>query len=220
MNVILKNNIFFKFFACILIALFCSFVFFTCNVYATDFETDEQGYILESSLASYSNLISDFNYFVLVCGKDYVRLYRSNTPFCVVYYSQSNSYDLHTTDDSSFDEIDYDMSNNCWFTETIFHPTAQNLGTASNPYAVIRSSNQDLYDNNNNLVFQAPPQQVEATTILTPIVQEQEMKPLEEIIQILPIIIVVLVGLIAIRKAIMWLMKVVKRTIVIFLQVY
>lgn len=57
-----------------------------------------------------------------------------------------------------------------------------------------------LKDSDDNILFQAPPQQVEATTILTPIVQGQEMKPLQEILQILPIVMIVVVSYLALRK--------------------
>ena len=66
-----------------------------------------------------------------------------------------------------------------------------------------------------NPVFHAPPQQVEEveTTILAPIVATQETeKTLQEIIQILPVILIVLVGLIAIRKAIQFLIARMKQS--------
>lgn len=69
-------------------------------------------------------------------------------------------------------------------------------------------TNFDLYDINGNLVFQAASQGSQVgNLVLAPIVEEQETeKTLLEIIQILPIVLVVIVSLIAIRKAIAWLM--------------
>ena len=69
--------------------------------------------------------------------------------------------------------------------------------------------NFDIYDFNNQdeLVFQGAPQ----PTLLAGIVEQQEMKPLQEILGILPVVIVVLVSLIAIRKGILFLMARMKK---------
>ena len=67
-------------------------------------------------------------------------------------------------------------------------------------------SNFDVYDVDDNLVFQAPPQQVEG--IIAKETQGVEMnKTLQEITAILPIVLVVIVGLIALRKAIQFLIR-------------
>ena len=81
------------------------------------------------------------------------------------------------------------------------------IGNASieNVEPTLLLSASDLYDSNENLVFQVPSQT--QPTILASQVGEVEMnKILQEILRILPVVIVVLVGLIAIRTGILFLM--------------
>ena len=62
------------------------------------------------------------------------------------------------------------------------------------------------------MVFQQPPQVQEQATTLAPIVEEMETeKTLAEIVAILPVVLVVIVGLLAMRKAIKFLMKTLKQ---------
>lgn len=73
-------------------------------------------------------------------------------------------------------------------------------------------STNDILRPDGTVVFQAPPQQVEALGILAEKTQGVEMdKTLQEITGILPVILVVIVGLIAIRKAILFLTARMKR---------
>lgn len=73
-------------------------------------------------------------------------------------------------------------------------------------------SNVNLYNVNNDLVFQAPPQQVEAQGIIAEKTQGVEMdKTLQEIVGILPVILLTIVGILAVRKGIQFLMAKMKR---------
>ena len=60
-----KDGFITKLFACLFIAMFVVMCLVGNIVFATDYNTDDDGYILESSLAPYSELIKDYNYFVL-----------------------------------------------------------------------------------------------------------------------------------------------------------
>lgn len=72
------------------------------------------------------------------------------------------------------------------------------------------ASNYDILDENGEVVFQQPPQVQETT--LAPIVEGVETKKtLAEVVGILPIILVVVVGLLAMRKAIRFLMRTLKQ---------
>ena len=79
-------------------------------------------------------------------------------------------------------------------------------------YSIVDSS-FDIYDTNANVVFQKASQPiVETQGTLAKIVEEQETeKVMEEIVGILPIVIVVIVSLIAIRKAIQWIRQTLKQ---------
>lgn len=81
--------------------------------------------------------------------------------------------------------------------------------TATNVSDFFSYSNFDILDEYGNLVFQAPSQ---TQTIVASQVGEVEMnKTLQEILGILPVVVVVLVGLIAIRKGIIFLMARMKK---------
>lgn len=80
------------------------------------------------------------------------------------------------------------------------------------------ASNYDIYDENNELVFPQPPVEEETPVeekqeiTLAPIVEEVETeKTLMEVVGILPLIIVVVVSLVGLRKALKILLTVLKR---------
>lgn len=66
-------------------------------------------------------------------------------------------------------------------------------------------TNSDIKNSNDDVVFQAPPQ--EKDKVLAPIVEGEEMKPLQEILQILPIVMIVIVGYLALRKGLATLFR-------------
>ena len=73
-------------------------------------------------------------------------------------------------------------------------------------------SSGDIIDTSNNVVFLAPPQQVEAMGIIAEKTQGVEMdKTLAEIVGILPVILLTIVGILAVRKAILFLIARMKR---------
>lgn len=65
------------------------------------------------------------------------------------------------------------------------------------PYDKILICTSDLKDYNGNVVFQKAPH----LSLLAGIVEQQEMKPLEEILTLLPIVMIVVVSFLALRKA-------------------
>lgn len=84
-------------------------------------------------------------------------------------------------------------------------------------YADIIASNHNIYNarDNSQLVFQLP--EVEKTTALAPVIQTEKNKAvlqgvLKEIIQILPLIIVVVVSLVGLRKALKMLSQLLNRS--------
>ena len=100
-------------------------------------------------------------------------------------------------------------------TETISKPiTREKTGEQNSVSAggmeeyVFLYSNVDLLDSNGDLVFQEPPQ-----SSLAPIVEGVETeKTLEEVVLILPIILLTLVGLIGLRKALRMLSMVLRQS--------
>lgn len=86
--------------------------------------------------------------------------------------------------------------------------------------SALRLSTFDIKDQAGNVVFQKTPPQTPPQeeiqggqeTTLAPIVQETEMKPLQEILGIIPIVIVVMVGFLALRKALALLFRTLRQS--------
>ena len=97
---------------------------------------------------------------------------------------------------------------------SITHNSSANYPTEyfSNSYSLVYSS-YDILDTNGNVVFQAPPQQVEGTQgIIAEKTQGVEMsKTLAEITGILPVILLTIVGILAVRKVIQFLMVLMRK---------
>ena len=241
-----NKAVFYKFLLCFFIIIF-GFVFFTsCSVSAFNYEEDPTIYHVSNKpdktydLSSLSNLYYIFtvchrgsniySYFLVVsespisCGDPTTAnptVFRSSTP---IHYACGGA-----TITSSSDPISNAISG-CII--GLQNSTTTSISNYFKDYAtgydtitiddVNVSCNHEITSINNSdiVVFQAPPQQVEGIQVLSPIVEGQEMKPLQEIIQILPVVILVVVGLIAIRKAIQWVMATMRRTIKIFLKVF
>lgn len=97
-----------------------------------------------------------------------------------------------------------------------FETVSRGSGSTAWDYSVFSGySSVDIYDSDNNVLFQGASQPVEETNqvVLAEIVEPMEMdKTLAEILGILPIVIVVIVSLIAIRKAIAFLRTLLHRS--------
>ena len=69
----------------------------------------------------------------------------------------------------------------------------------------------DIADEQNNVVFPAPPHTVEATAILAPVVQQTEMsQTLSEMVNLLPTVLVIVVSFLGLRKGLRMLFKVLR----------
>lgn len=107
---------------------------------------------------------------------------------------------------SSFDEIPGNISDDC---KVDFKYTSSSI--INNTYC---SSSNNVYDysDESKVVFQGASQEALATQIKTQVQGIQLQEVIQEIIQILPVILVVVVALIAIRKAILLLLKVLRNS--------
>ena len=110
----------------------------------------------------------------------------------VTVNTQSNFWSLY----SNYDVYRYNVINTYTIDNSV-EPTL--IQTASN-----------LYDSNENLVFQVP-SQTQPTIVASQVGEVEMNKTLQEILGILPVVVVVLVGLIAIRKGIQFLIARMKK---------
>ena len=87
------------------------------------------------------------------------------------------------------------------------------LNISSSDFFGFHDANFNVLDESNNILFQGASQPAETQVVLAEIVENQETnKVMEEIMGILPIVIVVIVSLIAIRKAIAFLRTLLHRS--------
>ena len=207
-----NNFILNKLIPCLMIIMFAFMCLYGSSVYASSNSTISINNIGDITLPSWYN-----NYYWFIsAGDGLVCIFISDSEFTV----KNGPFGLDvvgTLNCWSISESGVQNSLNGYTNAiNISEPT---LSTISNPTLVGgRYANQeaftnfDILDNNGNVVFQAPPQVQETQAIIVEQVGELEMnRTLSEILGILPIVIVVIVGLIAIRKGIIFLMARMKK---------
>ena len=219
-----KTGILFKLLPCLLATLIAFMTLYGSFVYAVDenfdvtftsniFNHDVYCIIPNELKSNYQYMFFD-TYTELSGGslKNVLYAYFSNSNFYIS--SSGNNYFLGTLDGSAFyryyivkdsnsDNYIYNLSN---FTAN-GSSTFSTLNSGSSFSINNIYSNADIYDSSSgeNVLFQAPPHQVEG--IIAEQTQGVQMdKTLQEILGILPVVLVVIVGLIAIRKGIQFLM--------------
>lgn len=152
-------------------------------------------------------------------------IYNDENPACYIFSaSSSNNFNFtlsvtRTTYDSIHDFPFTTLSDSSYLyslysnQDINYYRTSDNgLGNASieNVEPTLLLSASDLYDSNENLVFQVP-SQTQPTLVASQVGEVEMNKTLQEILGILPVVIVVLVGLIAIRKGIQFLIARMKK---------
>ena len=218
-----NNFILYKLIPCLIITMFAIMCLYGSSVYAVSFENDY--YSLDDSSGSlimdilYNNNhytvnlsnsidIAKYPYFYIVYDKnsDYGNICFSSKPF---YCSLLNNGEYEIKTDTNYYHGSLQLKT---WGDFAYNPGSLTDNTFSFKPSAISFTSNDILDNNGNVVFQAPPQVQETQAIIAEQVGEVEMnKTLQEILGILPVVIVVLVGLIAIRKGIQFLMARMKK---------
>ena len=203
-----QGFILFKLIPCLIITMFAFMCLYGSNVYASiDYTYNNENFPFpdlptDNIVPNYYYICYDDaswlpNHYFLICSEnemtvstidsDFGRIVSSSTVYVYVYISDTNTWSSYSTVKSS-DQVRQG------------HPKR------------IRYSSYDIYNKNGELVFQVPPQVQGTQAIIAEQVEEVEMnKTLQEILGILPVVIVVLVGLIAIRKGIIFLIARMKK---------
>lgn len=188
-------------------------------------EFDDDNYYHAVVFSSYHNRLQIFFY-----PKDKVSFIYSGIKYGDSLWAVPNSASdliVYTCTVSSFNLIEHtiDLGNNSFIRKT-FSSSTENALLTYNPsdnyfYFV---GNIPLYKDANKSslwcdtfdFFQQPPQEVAPQMVLAPIVEEMEMEvTLKEIIQILPLIIVIVVSFLGLRKALQMLLSLLHRCLII-----
>ena len=183
-----------KFLPCLLITMFAFMCLFGCCVNADN-----------SALynSTFNSLTTEYSNYFVVSQNTSLHAYFSNGNF---YYNPSNSTDGTIRCDETC--YFYYSNNGEDWVQASFSPISANsllcsVSKSSTDFVLLSS---DIYSKSGELVFQAPPQQVEG--IIASQTQGVEMnRILQEIVAILPVVLVVIVGILAIRKAIQFLIQ-------------
>lgn len=207
-----RDGILFKILPCLLITMYAFMVLYGSFVYATNIDCGDY------TVISNEEMDTSHEYFVICVGTIY-----NQGPNIFFLYSDSpikqNDYYFYSGEYSATQPIFYKwLSVNSAQNGVIDFSTASfsssNGMNLPDDYQIL-SSNHDIYDYYDNLVFQAPPQeQIQATSlVIAPQVEGVQMnKVLQEILGILPVILLVIVGLLAIRKGIQMIMAFLRKS--------
>lgn len=141
----------------------------------------------------------------------YVVLHCNNSSFIYMYMSKEkmnfkhvgSSYYFLSSGNSDFYLFDGSISGN----DIIFNLVGKN-DTSNYGYTYLCGSNYDIYDDSNNLVFQGAPQ---ATHLAQIVEQAKPEKTMEEIVGILPVVLITLVSLIALWKGLQAISRILYR---------
>lgn len=205
-----------KFLPCLLITMFafmCLFGSYVCATDVTFYNND-----LPITITGMNNPYDNYAIFIDTnTGHDYDVYYIfswDSTSSKLLYNLNSSGSTSFRCVDSNNNKVDYYFSfarsDNLDISSRTFDVKSSSF-TPGNPYYFVYT-NTNIYDYNNHdlVVFQAPPQQVEG--IIASQTQGVEMnRILQEIVAILPVVLVVIVGILAIRKAIQFLTQLMKR---------
>ena len=199
MELVYKNDKFInKLFTCLFIALFfvmCivgNFVFASVDVtYDNDVYSlpDFPSYNDVSALTPQLNTYPNGYFYTIVSYSSYL------SKFVLTYANSSDKlyfYDGALRGNSTFYMVDYYLTDNQWDFQSSSYRDSTDISANEPLY-----TNFDILGENGDVVFQGAPQ----ATVLAGIVEQQEMKPLEEILTLLPIVMIVVVSYLALRKA-------------------
>lgn len=207
-----KDGFVTKLFACLFFAIFVVMCVIGNSVFAYTF-TDTQQFCIDDAISRFESSYSVVGNILLVVSDE-----NGNTYVGVSDDSDVTSLEILTSNNPKNFRVN-PSQHSLWFYRYNNTTFVDRAPYGDNVYNILISNSQfsyspyDIIDYpSGDVVFQNAPQ----PTLLAGIVEQQEMKPLVEILQILPVVILVVVGLIAIRKAIQWIMTTMRRTIKIF----
>lgn len=189
----LKNK---KIFVVLLVAVLFLFIFLNNKSSAFSFSYNETNINLADLPFDYKNENAHFviaysnkgGYYFLIyyIGADFQKFYCVPNDYITTYNTNGNEIK-----DGSVKLCDYDMSSESW-------GSVKNWGATSIYNSYIVFSSDDVYTSDGKIFFQKPELE---KMILAPVLEIVEMdKVLVQIIQILPMILVVVVSLVGLRK--------------------
>lgn len=224
-----REGILFKILPCLLIAMYAIMCLIGSSVQATGNEAYTFDY--DNHTVTYDNRTYKINDDIFskkyICftsnGGLSISVFCSDYPFYVDGHIYASSTDKYYTV-KSYDENKFYFHS---FSSSNMHEVLPYLGsrdlskynTSTEASSAFRFgpeytylSNFDIKDENDEVVFRGASQEALATQIKTQVQGIQLQEVIQEIIQILPVILVVVVALIAIRKAILLLLKVLRNS--------
>ena len=224
-----REGILFKILPCLLIAMYAIMCLFGSSVCASS-DGYVKSFTINTNDSNYNisaNFPIDSNYYVVVkrltyddsgsgsvIKNDVYALGISSSPFCYQEKGEFRTNCLRNTEDTKIYYTFFDLSDdtNLSFSSDIFKNDRWALGNYET-FEVVYTS-RDIYSlqQPDKLVFQGASQEALATIIRPQVKGIQLQEVLQEIIQILPLIIVVVVSFLGLRKALSLLLTLLRRS--------
>ena len=209
----------------IILSIFVLLITTFTNVFSYSTTVDD------TVLPDYSDIISNYKYWVLLRHQlwdyTYYYLYCTNDNNFIVWISSSGNANLVVSNSSNTSYLNsfcfdgYKYSSSTWqqdinsegngkFKIISFDKNITSLNQIDN----IIYSNADIYDNTGSVFFQQTPLEVTPTMTLVEILEQEkeQVATLKEVLQILPLIIVVVVCLVGLRKALKILLELLRNS--------
>ncbi len=206
-----REGILFKILPCLLIAMYVVMCIYGSTVCAYDVSYNDNTYTLNDE-------ISNFKYIATVQLDSYVHIICSDKPF--VFFT-----DGVNGEGSPIWYIGFPESDGTFYYKSVWWSNVSSIpsytlsdfsesGVCSSTFSIPKNwteanhatSSFDLKDKDGNVVFQGASQEALATIIRPQVEGIQLQTILQEIIQILPLTIAVVVSFLGLRKALSWLL--------------
>lgn len=236
-----KTGILFKLLPCLLATLIAFMTLYGSFVYASSDVSIFDGYSVSYSDGSFSVYKNDVNYTLSnsISSYDYILLFYAPSynemtiAFSNTELSLSKRWNEYMNNHAGGWSYNLKVSSGSFYYKNFSPSTISKFATftvsdcsscsSSLSYQTIEEdyiilSTHDIYcfntsDSTNSLVFQAPTQEVGSQGIIAEQTQGVQMdKTLQEILGILPVVLVVILGLIAIRKGIVMIKAFLKKS--------
>lgn len=199
------------------------FIFCT-SCFATDVDLNGGTYTLNDEIAEFKYILTMYS-----TSSRYAWIIVSNSEFIFTNPTTRSDgktcYHVQTIDNSPFyyKMIYYEsLSNIPNYGLSSFTKVSESLSSNQTCIEFITYSSFDLKNTDGNVLFQGAPQPEGQTmsTIATKITSVDFSMVMSEVLTILPIVLLIVIGLLALRKAIQLLLRTLRRLLVIYSKTY
>lgn len=209
-----NTNILYKILPCILIAIFLIMILSSSSFASSEMKIDNMTFIIPDEMSSYEYKLIFYTYGKQENGQYYFTKvflysdspisiidnpYASDMKYCI---SESNNFFGYSSNGSTWSDL---SSINTIDLSVLDFKQSDRFTLKISGYNIsFVYSSHDIKDSDGNVVFQAAPQEGELAPTIKSI---NFLEVVKEVLAILPIILLTVIGLLALRKAIRLILK-------------